>query len=161
MSRYRQIIACLQRLLDLLSGLRKIRGEHIPRQHTVAAVANERRETVSCICVSLFACEQVFGARQPLPQFLPSSRKAFIHLEKRVGLHLQQTKEHNSIGGLTVVYILAEAVMVADVVRSVDELLELCRQLFGTTSWFSGNPQLDLTAMISKHEEVGSPFTGQ
>ncbi|KAK1229061.1 hypothetical protein PQX77_007877 [Marasmius sp. AFHP31] len=160
MRRYRQIVACLQRLLDLLTGLRKIR-EHIPRQHAVAAVANERRELVSCICVSLFACEQVFGARQPLPQFLPSSRKALMHLEERVGHHLQQTKEGHGPRGLSIVYTLAEAVVLADVVRSVEELSDLCRQLFGTTSWFSENPRLDLTAMISTHEEVGSPFTGQ
>ncbi|KAL0071633.1 hypothetical protein AAF712_001490 [Marasmius tenuissimus] len=159
MRRYRQIISCLQRLLDLLTGLRKIR-EHISRQHTVAAVVNERRELVSCICVSLFACEQVFGARQPLPQLLPSSRTALMHLEERVGHHVQQCKEGHGPRGLSVVYTLAEAVILADIVRSVEEMLDLCRQLFGTTSWFIENPQLDLTAMISKHEEVGSPFIG-
>ncbi|KAL0578438.1 hypothetical protein V5O48_003537 [Marasmius crinis-equi] len=158
--RYLQVIASLQRLLDLLTGLRKIR-EHIPRKHAVAAVASERRELVSCICVSLFACEQVFGARQPLPQFLPSSRQALVRLHSELGHHLKQTREDQTgPQGLSVVYTLAEAVVMADLVRTIEELLDLCRQLFGTTSWFSDHPSLDLTTMISTHEEVGSPFVG-
>lgn len=43
---YRRVVTLLQNLLDLLTGLRKIR-ENIPRKVTVADVFKERREFVS------------------------------------------------------------------------------------------------------------------
>ena len=44
--RYRRVVSHLQNMLDLLTGLRKIR-ENIPRKVTVTDVLNERREFVS------------------------------------------------------------------------------------------------------------------
>ncbi|KAF9264928.1 hypothetical protein L218DRAFT_1076360 [Marasmius fiardii PR-910] len=159
MRRYREVMATLHRLLDYLIGLRTVR-EHIPRKQTVTAVACERRELVSCVCVSLFACEQVFLARQPLPQFLPSSRQALMKLHDRVGPRIKNVRgEHRHHPGLAVVYTLAEASLSADVVATVEELLDSCRQLFGTTSWLDEHPGLDLTTMISSHEEVGTLLT--
>ncbi|KAI3610856.1 hypothetical protein WG66_007253 [Moniliophthora roreri] len=156
MRRYRQIIAALQRFLDLLTGLRKIR-EHIPRKTTVISAVEERREFVSCVCVSLFACEQVFGARHPLPQFLPSARQALGHLQRHVEEQIRRAREELKSGtsGLSVVYALAETNVLADIVDAIKELLLLCRQLFGTTAWFDYK-RVGLTAMISVHEEVGS-----
>jgi hypothetical protein len=49
---YRRVLAVLQKTLDLLSGLRKIR-ENIPRKETVAEVFKERRELVSAPTQSL------------------------------------------------------------------------------------------------------------
>ncbi|KAF8061044.1 hypothetical protein FPV67DRAFT_1453065 [Lyophyllum atratum] len=66
---YRQIVDVLQRLLDLLTGIRKIR-ENIPRKETVEEVIPQRREMMS--------------SRQSLPQFIPSVRDAFRTLEKDV-----------------------------------------------------------------------------
>ena len=43
---YRDIVVTMQKLLDLMTGLRKIR-ENIPRKETVSNVFKERRDFVS------------------------------------------------------------------------------------------------------------------
>lgn len=45
LSHYREVVTIIQKLLDLLTGLRKIR-ENIPRKETVSSVFHERREFV-------------------------------------------------------------------------------------------------------------------
>lgn len=45
LAHYRRIVMVLQKLLDSMTGLRKIR-ENIPRRETVASVFKERREFV-------------------------------------------------------------------------------------------------------------------
>lgn len=45
MRRYGQVVQKLQKLLDLMTGLRKVR-ENIPRKETVASVFKQRRELV-------------------------------------------------------------------------------------------------------------------
>ena len=50
---------------------------------------------VSCICIALFACQHAFRAREPLPQFLPSSRHALRTLEDHVHARLQQAREED------------------------------------------------------------------
>ncbi|GAW05452.1 hypothetical protein LENED_007313 [Lentinula edodes] len=134
MKKYRHLVRTLQKLLDLFTGLRKIR-ENIPRRETVIEVAEERRELISCICVSLFACEQVFLARHTLPQFLPSYRQALENLKQSIDLHMRNTREklHGPMG-LSLVYALAETNILTDIVETIDELLELSRQLFGTAA---------------------------
>ncbi|KAF9489836.1 hypothetical protein BDN71DRAFT_1455486 [Pleurotus eryngii] len=156
MKRYRQIVINLQKLLDLLTGIRKIR-EKIPRKETVTAVVTQRREFVSCVCVCLFAVEQVFRARQPLPQFLPSARLALMTLEMHVEERIRQSREEHLGGlGLPIVYAFAEADVLRELVDTLEDLLELSRQLFGTSSWYSYGP-LDMSVMTSIHEEVGEP----
>lgn len=49
MQRYRQILVVLQKLLDILTGLRKVR-ENIPRTESVTAVLAQRRDLVCCCC---------------------------------------------------------------------------------------------------------------
>jgi hypothetical protein len=91
---------------------------------------------ICCICVSLFACEQVFRARQPLPQFLPSSKQALKTLEIRVEERIRQAREENGIlMGLSLVYAFAESEVMKDIVDALEELLDLSRQLFGTSAW--------------------------
>ncbi|KAJ4483288.1 hypothetical protein J3R30DRAFT_3447405 [Lentinula aciculospora] len=155
MKKYRHLVRTLQKLLDLFTGLRKIR-ENIPRRETVIEVVEERRELISCICVSLFACEQVFGARHPLPQFLPSYRLALEHLKRSIDLHIRNTREkiHGPLG-LSLIYALAETNIMTDIVDTIDELLELSRELFGTAAWFDG--PLDLIPTMSLHEQAGMP----
>lgn len=48
MMQYRNAISSLQTMLDIMTGLRKIR-EHIPVKEAVSVVVNERREFV-CGC---------------------------------------------------------------------------------------------------------------
>lgn len=45
MRRYGRVVEKLQKLLDLMTGLRKVR-ENIPRKETVSAVFQQRRELV-------------------------------------------------------------------------------------------------------------------
>ncbi|KAH7908025.1 Fusaric acid resistance protein-like-domain-containing protein [Hygrophoropsis aurantiaca] len=137
MRHYRQVVQKLQKILDLMTGLRKIR-EKIPRKETVASVLKERREFVSCICIALFASEHVFRSRKPLPQFLPSSRQALENLVTQVEQRIQIAIENDhSFVGLSVVYSFAEREVMHDLVDTVEELLELCRQLFGTSAWLT------------------------
>jgi len=93
---------------------------------------------ISCICVSLFACEQVFRARQPLPQFLPSSKQAFKTLEMCVEeqIRLARGKDGN-LKGLSLVYAFAESEVMEEIVDTLEEVLDLSRQLFGTSSWLT------------------------
>ncbi|KAJ3915272.1 hypothetical protein F5877DRAFT_81995 [Lentinula edodes] len=152
MKKYRHLVRTLQKLLDLFTGLRKIR-ENIPRRETVIEVAEERRELISCICVSLFACEQVFLARHTLPQFLPSYRQALENLKQSIDLHIRNTREklHGPMG-LSLIYALAETNILTDIVETIDELLELSRQLFGTAAWFDG--PLDVNTTRSLNEQI-------
>ncbi|KAF8061449.1 hypothetical protein FPV67DRAFT_1703736 [Lyophyllum atratum] len=151
---YRQIVDVLQRLLDLLTGIRKIR-ENIPRKETVEEVIPQRREMMSCVCLSFFACEHAFRSRQSLPQFIPSVRDAFRTLEKDVEERIAEAqKETPEPLGLPFVYAFAEINILRDLVEAIEDLLDLTRQLFGTSSWYSGPP----VANSSPNEEAG---TGQ
>ncbi|KAJ3567123.1 hypothetical protein NP233_g6565 [Leucocoprinus birnbaumii] len=135
MHRYRRVLTVLHQLSQLLTNLRKI-GQHVPKKEVVMAVAPQRRELVSRICIGLFASEQVFRARQPLPQFLPSSRAAFMALERQVEEHLLETRHEDcETSGMSLIYIFAELDLLAELVDTIDELVELTRQLFGTSAW--------------------------
>jgi hypothetical protein len=46
MRHYREVVLKMQKILDLMTGLRKIR-ENIPRKETIASVLKERKEFVS------------------------------------------------------------------------------------------------------------------
>ncbi|KAH9951443.1 hypothetical protein B0H21DRAFT_776136 [Amylocystis lapponica] len=132
---YRKVVAVLQKLLDLMTGLRKIR-ENIPRKETVASVFNERREFMSCVCITLFACQHAFRAKEPLPQFLPSPRHAGPHAM-----------------GLSQVYAFAEQEAMKDMVDALEELLELSGRLFGTSAWLTQDPFSSRTSTL--HDEGG------
>lgn len=148
MKHYREILSVLQNFLDLLIGLRKVRL-NIPRNETITAVISHRREFVSCVCISLFACEQVFGARQPLPQFLPSARRAFKILDSHMEDQIRRSRaaSHPTCMGLSLAYAFAELDLLGRLVDTNEELLDLGRKLFGTSAWF--------------HEEVVSYMSDQ
>lgn len=123
MKKYRELVRTLQKLLDLFTGLRQIR-ENIPRKETVIEVVEQRRELVSCITLTLFACELVFGARHHLPQFLPSSRLALDNLKRSIDLHIRKTRENfDGPLGLSVIYALAEHHVLRDIVSDVSRYL--------------------------------------
>nr|VWO99075.1 ATP-dependent RNA helicase CshA (EC [Ganoderma boninense] len=122
---YREIVVVLQKLLDLMTGLRKIR-ENIPRKETVANVFKERREFMSCVCITLYACQHAFRAREPLPQFLPSARHAFANLESHVQDCISEARaQEASALGLSLVYAFAEQEVMQNLVDTLEELLEL------------------------------------
>ncbi|KAF7796785.1 hypothetical protein EIP86_007969 [Pleurotus ostreatoroseus] len=134
---YRRVVTVLQNLLDLLTGLRKIR-ENIPRKVTVADVFKERREFMSCVCIVLFACQHAFKAREPLPQFLPSARHALSVLETSLQERIRQARQEDPRAmGLSLVYSFAEQDTLRNMVDSLETLLEVTGSLFGTSAWFT------------------------
>lgn len=52
MRHYREVVLKIQKILDLMTGLRKIR-ENIPRKETIASVMKERKEFV---CTNELGC---------------------------------------------------------------------------------------------------------
>jgi len=136
MSKYRKTVEMLQDILDIMTGIRKIR-ENIPTE-TVSSVLNERREFVSTVCLTLYATEHAFRARQPLPQFLPSGRTALTKLVSHIDASLRAAPCHAS--GLSVVYAIAEREVLHDLVDALDRLLGTCRVLFGTATWLQAGP---------------------
>ncbi|KAF9228048.1 hypothetical protein BS17DRAFT_793616 [Gyrodon lividus] len=152
MRHYREVV------LDLMMGLRKIR-EPIPRKETVACVLKERRNFVSCVCLTLFASEQVFRARQPFPQFLPSARKALEVLTAQIEFRLWQAFQEDKSPmklKLSLVYSLAEREVMKDMVDTPEELLELCRALFGTSAWLT-QTWLEMNGVNNKPTSPGTP----
>jgi hypothetical protein len=169
---YRAVVLKIQKILDLMTGLRKIR-EHIPRKETVALVLKERREFVrtnklhllncvrrhcqiSCVCLALFASEHVFRARQPLPQFLPSARQALETLTSQIEASTRRAiNEDVSFQGISLAYSVAEREVMSDMVDTIEELLEICRQLFGTSAWLTQTwPEMNV------EEGPGTPVDG-
>lgn len=155
---YRRIICVLQRVLDLLIGLRRIR-ENIPKKETVADVLSYRKDFISCICISLFACEMTFKTSDSLPQFLPSPQHALDALvrEKQFAMQMvASSPAHGNDGStssiskdivprgslhrasrktLAISYALAENALLEDLAKRLEELLRIMRRLHGTTEW--------------------------
>lgn len=163
----------MQKLLDLMTGLRKIR-ENIPRKETVANVFKERREFVcavviylslrpsltlppnspwqmSCVCIILYACQHAFRAREPLPQFLPSARHAFANLESHVQdcIHRARELEPHALG-LSLVYAFAEQEVMQNLVDTLEELLEQTGRLFGTSAWLTHESHFSRTSTMEE-----------
>ncbi|KAG1883151.1 hypothetical protein F4604DRAFT_1741037 [Suillus subluteus] len=158
MRHYREVVLKIQKILDLMTGLRKIR-ENIPRKETIASVLKERKEFISCICVLLFASQHVFQARQPLPQFLPSARQALEKLESQIKVSLRRGIDVDvSVKGISLAYSVAEGEVMRDMVDTIEDLLELCRQLFGTSAWLTHT--LPETTVYNVDEEPGTPGEG-
>ncbi|GBE82545.1 hypothetical protein SCP_0409290 [Sparassis crispa] len=144
---YRQIVTVLQKLLDLMTGLRKMRT-NIPREQTVASVFKERQEFMSSVCIILFACQHAFRTREPLPQFLPSTRQALSVLQSHVRKSLQRASEDDPHSmGLSLVYAFAEQDVMKNLVDTLEELLKLTGRLFGTSAWLTQDPGLTRTSM--------------
>ncbi|KAI0798119.1 hypothetical protein C8Q75DRAFT_709584 [Abortiporus biennis] len=145
---YRSVVAVLQRLLDLLTGLRKVR-ENIPRKETVSDVFKERQEFMSCVCIALFACQHAFRTREPLPQFLPSARHAFSSLERHSYKSIRRTRENDPNAlGLHLIYAFAEQEILRDLVDVLEDLLSLTGKLFGASEW-----------LMQNHASAASPDT--
>ncbi|KAI0085393.1 hypothetical protein BDY19DRAFT_896736 [Irpex rosettiformis] len=134
---YRRLVSLLQNMLDLLTGLRKIR-ENIPRKITVYDVIKERREFMSCVCIALFACQHAFKAHEPLPQFLPSARHALETLETEVRERILAVPENDIHAlGLSLVNAFAEQEVMRNMVDTLEALLESTGSLFGTSAWLT------------------------
>jgi hypothetical protein len=63
---------------------------------------------------------------------------AFMSLEQEVEEHLLQSQQEASESlGMSLIYIFAELDLLAELVDTIVELVELTRQLFGTSSWLN------------------------
>ncbi|CCM06383.1 uncharacterized protein FIBRA_08642 [Fibroporia radiculosa] len=147
LARYRRIVTLMQRLLDGMTGLRKIR-ENIPRRETVSNVYNERHEFLSCVCITLYACQHAFRARESLPQFLPSPRHALDNLEEHIQQSIRNAREANvNAMGLSLVYAFAEQEVLRHMVDTLEELLELTGRLFGTSAWMTNEQHMSMASV--------------
>jgi len=137
-STYRQVLSSQQRLLDVLTGLRRIR-EHLPRKAVVNEVLEERRNLIACVYLSLLACEHAFRSRRSLPQCLPSMRMALNQLNQAVERSLGMEYQANPTeSGFALIFAHVEHEALTEMVTEIENLLELCRRLFGTAAWMVG-----------------------
>ena len=111
---------------------------------------------VSCVCVSLYACENAFRSRQPLPQFLPSAR----HARATLVSHISQSMRHSKRDlGLSYLYGFAEGEVLEDLVDTLERLLGISRTLFGTAEWLTGESAPEVGAHVDsvvRHEWHGA-----
>ncbi|KAI0047054.1 hypothetical protein FA95DRAFT_1493111 [Auriscalpium vulgare] len=147
MRQYRNTVAALQHILDIMTGIRKVR-ENIPIQETVLSVFRERREFVSCVCISLYASEHAFRVRQPLPQFLPSARHALQRLVTQMEDSIRAARAQDPHAmGLSLVYAFAESELLKDMVDTLEGLLNICRTLFGAATWLEERHWSEVTVI--------------
>ncbi|CAE6538098.1 unnamed protein product [Rhizoctonia solani] len=126
---YREGTETVQRIADLMSGLRKIR-ENVPHREAIHQVLQHRQQTISCICIALFTCEHAFRSRQPLPQILPSPRKAFDELRREMMDTIQSAPRATDVA-----YAIAENEVYDELIDALEQLITITRELFGTNAW--------------------------
>ncbi|CAE6336631.1 unnamed protein product [Rhizoctonia solani] len=134
---YRTVTNYVQRLVDLAAGLRRIR-ENVPHM-AIDSVLSQRQRVDSCITLALFACEHAFRSRRALPQVLPSPRKALDVLNNELMDTLQSQGRATDIG-----YAMAENEVIEEMVRTVESLVKVTRDLFGTRAWLNGVDNIHL-----------------
>ena len=112
---------------------------------------------MSCVCITLYACQNAFRARDPLPQFLPSARHAFVTLEAHVQECIRRARaEEPHALGLSLVYAFAEQEVMQHLVDTLEELLEQTGQLLGTSAWLTHETHFSRTSTM----EEGDPGHG-
>ncbi|THH26360.1 hypothetical protein EUX98_g7828 [Antrodiella citrinella] len=150
---YRKVVLNMQKFLDLLTGLRKIR-ENLPRQESVIDVFTERRAFMSSICILMYACQHVFRTREPLPQFLPSARHALGILEHHTHDCLRKAPRHDARAfGVSLGYVFAEQETMRNMVNALEKLLELSGELFGTSAWLTQDGSWSTATMVDRDDE--------
>ncbi|CAE6444637.1 unnamed protein product [Rhizoctonia solani] len=126
---YREATEIVQRIADLMSGLRRIR-ENVPQKEAIHQVLQYRQHTISCVCIILFTCEHAFRSRQPLPQVLPSPRKAFEDLRREMMDALRGATRATDVA-----YAIAENEVYDELIDALETLITITRELFGTNAW--------------------------
>ncbi|KAG8735519.1 hypothetical protein FRC10_010421 [Ceratobasidium sp. 414] len=108
---YRASAESVQRIADLVSGLRRIR-ENVPHE----------------------AIDQVLQHRQHT--MLPSPRKAMDALSRELMEVLQDVPRATDIG-----YAVAEQEVREEMIEALEVLIEVTRALFGTSAWLEGGAE--------------------
>jgi hypothetical protein len=109
--------------------------------------------------MGIYACENAFRLRQPLPQFIPSARHAFHTLQDHVALRIRDAREENpGAMGLSLVYAYAESEVLRDVIDKLEDLLHLSGELFGSAAWLTDTAN---SAQVTPNtSEPGTPVEG-
>jgi hypothetical protein len=90
-----------------------------------------------------------------MPQYLPSSRQAFNNLELRIEERIKQARKESSRSlGLMLVYSIAESEILKNLVDTLEELLELCGQLFGTSAALLEAPPPQIVIISPREDDV-------
>ena len=106
---------------------------------------------MSCVCIILYACQNAFRAREPLPQFLPSARHAFANLEAQVQDCICKAREEEPDAlGLSLVYAFAEQEVMQHLVDTLEELLDQTGLLFGTSAWLMHETHFSRTSTMEE-----------
>lgn len=115
---------------------------------------------MSCVCITLFACQHAFRTREPLPQFLPSARHAFDSLETHIYDSLVKAREEDPHAmGMSLVYAFAEQEVMRNMVNALEELVELTGQLFGASTWLQDATWTTMTEQSESTHGWYSTFT--
>lgn len=128
---YRVATGHVQRLADLVAGLRRIR-ENVPHA-AIEHVLRHRQQAASCITLALFACEHAFRSRRALPQVLPSPRRALEVVSSEMMDTLRAEARATDVG-----YAMAENEVLVEMVSALEGLVQVARGLFGTSEWLHG-----------------------
>lgn len=166
-------------------GLRRVR-DHIPKKETVADVVSFRRELVSqltllsvpqiltyrqisCICMSLFACESTFRTGAALPQFLPSPQAALDALVREKELHSlnlrsssdRQDTRSTLSNEVLFSFSLAENWLLQEFVNTLEEIVAIGRRLHGVKEWMDDeiDTELRIRAGSMMAEPPHAPLT--
>lgn len=93
---------------------------------------------------------------------MPSARQALLKLNDKVKEHMRDPDKENDVDdiGLTWIYALAEADVLLRMINTLDDLLTVSRQLFGTASWYGSARQsaVDTTLVMSMQENTGTMY---
>lgn len=113
---------------------------------------------ISCICISLFACEATFRTGSALPQFLPSPQHALDELIREKELHSMNVVSPACTPGgshgarrvlskeVSLSFALAENALLEEFVATLEEILNVGRRLHGIEEWL-------------EEEDIHSSFT--
>ncbi|KAF8758275.1 Fusaric acid resistance protein-like [Rhizoctonia solani] len=127
---YREATETVQRIADLMSGLRRIR-ENVPQKEAIHQVLQYRQHTISCVCIILFAANTLSGLDNHSPDFTVP-RKAFDDLRREMMDALQSTTRATDVA-----YAIAENEVYEELIDAIEMLITITRELFGTNRWLS------------------------
>ena len=111
---------------------------------------------MSCVCLSLFACQHAFKAHEPLPQFLPSARHALEALDAQIQERILSAHKDDIYAlRLSLVSAFAEQEVLLNAVDTLEALLESTGSLFGTSAWLTHDPRWSKTTLNVADEGLG------
>jgi hypothetical protein len=127
---YRNAISSMEGMLDIFTGLRKIR-EHIPVREAVSGVVNERREFVR-------GCSSLGPTSVCLMQEAAYCHRYLVYVSRCTPVNMHSGRTSRRELGLSHLYVAAEGEVQSYLVDTLENLLSIGRSLFGTAQWLTG-----------------------